>query len=144
MTVIDANGKVQASSGRFSGPQPPPAPDRSHAAREGAERSTEVQEISAGQILIAMLPIRPRFQQQSTPGGSAAWRLLEIAIYLRGPQGMLHPLHRNLVILGVAAIALLAAIIVFMGCSGHMSARRRWRPSFQRPGLFNGCCFLRR
>jgi hypothetical protein len=95
MTVIDANGKVQASSGRFSGPQPPPAPDRSHAAREGAERSTEVQEISAGQILIAMLPIP-------------------------------------------------AAIIVFMGRSGHMSARRRWRPSFQRPGLFNGCCFLSR
>ena len=114
MTVIDANGQVRASSGRFAGTRPVPAPERIHAALERAERSAEIQETSGGQILIAILPIRPRFQSQSTPGGPADWRLLEIAIYLRGPQGALHPLRRNLMISAIAAIALMAAMIVFL------------------------------
>lgn len=114
MTVIDANGHVQASSGRFAGPHPVPAPDRIHVALERAERFAEVQETSGGQILIAILPIVPRFQAQSTPGGPADWRLLEIATYLRGPQGLLHPLRRNLMISAIAAIALMAAMIVFL------------------------------
>ena len=114
MTVMDANGQVRASSGRFTGPRPVSAPDRIHAALERAEPSSEVQETSSGQILIAILPIRPRYQPQSTPGGPEDWRLLEIAIYLRGPQGALHPLRRNLMISAIAAIALMAAMIVFL------------------------------
>ena len=91
MTVIDANGQVRASSGRFTGTRPVPAPERIRAALERAERSTEVHETSGGQILIALLPIRPRFQSQATPGGPADWRVLEIAIYYARPPGRATP-----------------------------------------------------
>jgi serine phosphatase RsbU (regulator of sigma subunit) len=110
ITVIDASGQVRASAGRFAGPRPVTAPEAIHAALERGERFSAVQETLAGEILVAMLPIKPQFQ----PAGPGDWRLLEIALYLRGPQGLLHPLRRNLMISTIAAIALLAAMVVFL------------------------------
>jgi sigma-B regulation protein RsbU (phosphoserine phosphatase) len=110
ITVIDASGQVRASAGRYPGPRRATAPDAIHAALERADRFSDVQETFAGEILVALLPIKPQFQ----PGGPGDWRLLEIALYLRGPQGVLHPLRRNLMISTIAAIALLAAMIVFL------------------------------
>ena len=117
MTVIDGNGQVSASAGRFAGIRPNPEPQRIQAALQRAERSGYVHETSGGPILIAVLPIMhdgPRAQSQSTPGEPADWRVLEIAIYLRGPQGVLHPLRRNLMISAIAAFALMAAMIAFL------------------------------
>ena len=101
MSVIDANGQVQASSGRTE-PSPVFAPDRIHAVLERGEKSSVVRDMPRDQLLIALLPIKQQFQPQSNSEAPRDWRMLEIAIYLRGPQGVLHPLHRNLLITALA------------------------------------------
>lgn len=113
MSVIDANGQVQASSGR---PEPSRvfAPDRIRAVLESHENSSVVRDMPQGQLLIALLPIKQQFPPQSNSGATRDWRVLEIAIYLRGPQGILHPLHRNLLITALASLVLLTAMIIFL------------------------------
>jgi len=92
----------------------------------------------AGNILVAMLPIEPRFQHR-VPGD---WRLLEIALYLPGPEEVLHPLRRNLMISIVAAIALLAAIMVFLVRLKAYVRAKTIEAQVKRPGLFNFVCCL--
>ncbi len=105
MSVLDENGRVQASSGAVE-PHSPPPPERIRAALDNGESYSTVRNTAFGETLIALLPIKLRLQQN--------WRLLEIAIYLRGPEGILHPLRRDLLISALAAIALLASMIVLL------------------------------
>ena len=86
MSVIDANGQVQASSGRAE-PSPVFAPDRIHAVLERGENASVVRDMPQGQLLIALVPLKQQFHPQSNSGAPRDWRMLEIAIYLRGPQG---------------------------------------------------------
>jgi len=113
MSMIDASGQVQASSGR-SEPSPVVAPGQIHAVLERGENSSVVRDTAQGQLLIALLPIKQQFQPQSNSGAPSDWRMLEIAIYLRGPQGVLHPLHRGLLITALASLVLLTAMIIFL------------------------------
>jgi serine phosphatase RsbU (regulator of sigma subunit) len=111
MSVIDANGRAQASSSRSPTQFFPP--DRIDAALDHGESTSVVRDTTQGQILIALLPIKPPLQTTTGPEAPRNWRLLEIALYLRGPQGVLHPLNRDLLVTAVASIALLASMIVF-------------------------------
>jgi hypothetical protein len=104
VSVLDANGEVQASSGSVGRRSTTP-PDRIHALLERGESYSAIEETEQGKVLVALLAIRPQVQQN--------WRLAEIAIYLRGPEGILHPLRRNLLITALAAIALLISMFVF-------------------------------
>jgi len=113
MGVMDANGQMQASSGR-STRRPSFAPDRMDAALQRGESSSAVQDTPQGQVLIALLPIKRQFQPPSAAGAPGDWRTLEIALYLRGPQGVLHPLNRDLLITALASLALLASMIIFL------------------------------
>ena len=113
MSVIDANGHVQASSGRTE-PSPGFTPDRIYGVLERGENASLVRDSTQGQLLIALLPIKHQFQSQSNSGAPGDWRMMEIAIYLRGPQGVLHPLHRNLLITALASLVLLTAMIIFL------------------------------
>jgi hypothetical protein len=112
MSVIDANGRVQASSRRS---QPPFFPlDRIHAVLERDEISSAVQDTAQGQVLIALLPIKRQFQQPSGSPATRHWSMLEIALYLRGPEGVLHPLNRDLLITALASLALFGSMVIFL------------------------------
>ena len=113
MSVMDAGGQVQASSSR-SEPSSAFAPGQVQAVLETGKNSSIVKDIAQGQVLIALLPVKQQVQSQSNSRASRDWRILEIAIYLRGPQGVLHPLHRNLLVSALAALLLLTAIITFL------------------------------
>lgn len=102
--VLRANGEVQASSGDVASHLFPPE-DRVRAIVQRSERYSVVQDTSQGPILIALLPMRQRFQ--------ASGDLVEIGVYLQATEGILHPLGRNLLVSTVAAILLLASTIVF-------------------------------
>ncbi|HZU27493.1 MAG TPA: PP2C family protein-serine/threonine phosphatase [Bryobacteraceae bacterium] len=112
MSVIDAGGAVLATS-RVGDSRPSFPSEEVHASTEQNRTSSTVQDLAQGQVLIALLPLlRERTGTSSEP--SSRWRMLEIAIYLRGPQGVLHPLNRALLTAAVAALALLASMIVFL------------------------------
>lgn len=113
VSVIDANGQVQVSSGPIT-PAPVFAADRIHAVLERGESPSLVQNIAQGQVLIALVPLKRQFPPPSGSKLPVDWRLVEIAIYLRAPQGILHPLHRNLLVTALASFALLAAMVVFL------------------------------
>jgi len=114
ISVLDANGRVQASSRPPGASLPVFSPDRIHAALERGDNSFVVQNTAQGPILIALLPTK----RVSLPGSESKtpidWRLVEIAIYLRGPEGILHPLHRDLMVTAVASLFLLTAMVVFL------------------------------
>ena len=111
--VLDANSRVQASSGA-AGAGPVFTPDRIHAALERGENSSLVENTAPGPILIALLPIKRQFLPRSGSKMPIDWRLVEIAIFLRGPLGMLHPLHRDLLVTALASLVLLTTMIVFL------------------------------
>lgn len=113
ISVIDASGRIQASSRRTAG-TPSLTPDRIRAALERRDSSSVLQDTGQGPILIALLPTKQPFLPGSESKAPIDWRLVEIAIYLRGPQGVLHPLHRNLLITALASLFLLTAMIVFL------------------------------
>jgi len=113
MSVIDANGRVQVSSSPTT-TAAVFASDRIHAALERGENPSLVQNIAQGQILIALVPLKRQLLPESGSELSLDRRLVEIAIYLRAPQGILHPLHRNLVVTALASLVLLTAMLVFL------------------------------
>ena len=113
VSVIDANGQVQVSSSATA-PAPVFASDRIHAALERGENPSLVQNIAQGQILIALVPLKRQLLPRSGSELPFDWRLVEIAIYLRAPQGILHPLHRNLLVTALVSFVLLAAMVVFL------------------------------
>lgn len=113
VSVIDASGQVQVSSSPAT-PARVFASDRIHAALERGENPSLVQNIGQGQILIALVPLKRQLQLRSGSNVPVDWRLVEIAIYLRAPQGILHPLHRNLLVTALASFVLLAAMLVFL------------------------------
>ena len=113
MSVMDANGQLQASSSPTK-VNPVFSPDQIHAVMERGENISISQETAQGPILVALLPFKRQLPPQAGSGAPTDWRLVEIAIYLRGPQGILHPLHRNLLITVLASLVLLAAMIVFL------------------------------
>ncbi|HKV78758.1 MAG TPA: SpoIIE family protein phosphatase [Candidatus Sulfotelmatobacter sp.] len=113
VSVIDASGQVQVSSSPAT-PARVFATDRIHAALERGENPSLVQNIAQGQILIALVPLMGQLLPRSGSKLPADWRLVEIAIYLRAPQGILHPLHRNLLVTALASFVLLAAMLVFL------------------------------
>jgi hypothetical protein len=112
--VLKANRQVEASSGIVE-PHALPAAERIRAVMERRERHSSVQGTSHGEVLIALLPMRQRFQQ---PGGprpeSIDPSMAEVGIYLQATEGILHPLGRNLLISTLAAISLLASMVVFL------------------------------
>ena len=105
MSVLDANGRVQASSGSVE-PHSMLLPDRIRAVLERGVSYSVVEQSARGDVLIAVLSLKRQFQP--------TWSMAEIAIYLRGPEGILHPLRRDLLVSALAAMALLAAMIVFL------------------------------
>ena len=111
--VLDANSRVQASSAA-AGSGPVFTPDRIHAALERGENSSLVENTAPDPILIALLPIKRQFLPRSGSEVPIDWRLVEIAIFLRGPLGMLHPLHRDLLVTALASLFLLTSMIVFL------------------------------
>ena len=113
MSVIDANGRVQVSSSPTT-TAAVFASDRIHAALERGENPSLVQNIAQGQILIALVPLKRQLLPESGSELSLDRRLVEIAIYLRAPQGILHPLHRNLLVTALASLVLLTAMLVFL------------------------------
>jgi serine phosphatase RsbU (regulator of sigma subunit) len=110
MTVMNASGSVLATSRRVNS-RPSFAADQIRRVSERNQSSSLVQDLGQGQALVALLPIK-----QYPPAGADApnWRILEIAMYLRGPQGVLHPLNRDLFLTALASLALLAAMIVLL------------------------------
>jgi hypothetical protein len=113
VSVIDGNGQVQVSSSPTT-PATVFASDRIHAALAGGENPSLVQNIAQGQILIALVPLKRQLLPRSGSELPLGWRLVEIAIYLRVPQGILHPLHRNLLVTALASFVLLSAMLVFL------------------------------
>jgi serine phosphatase RsbU (regulator of sigma subunit) len=107
MRVIHAN-QVQAASGSVE-PHPPASPDRMRAILERRENYSAIQDTARGEVLIALLPVRLPFPPEE-PENRA---VLEIAIYLRGEENILHPLSRDLLISALAAVLLLASMSVF-------------------------------
>lgn len=105
ISVLDADGQVQALSGSVV-PHSIPPPDRIRALLNNGESYSVVENTARGDLLIALLSIK----QQSRRN----WSMVEIAIYLRGPEGILHPLRRDLLISALAAIALFASMIVLL------------------------------
>jgi len=104
LRVRDANGEVQASSGPIETISIPS--DRFRAVSETGRSYAVGQNTARGDVLVALLPIRGSSRKN--------WNLLEVAIYLRGLEGTLHPLRRDLLVSAVAAVALFAAMIILM------------------------------
>jgi hypothetical protein len=109
MTVMDASGSVLATSLRADS-RPSFATDEIRRVAERNQNSSVVQYLSQGQALVALVPLKPG----ADGNAKTDWRLLEIAIYLRGPQGVLHPLNRDLFLTALASLALLASVIVLV------------------------------
>lgn len=110
ISVMRANSQVQASSGTVEPHALPPA-DRLLGVTERSERYSVLQNTSRGVILIALLPMKQPSQSQASPGDGS---MVEVGIYLRATEGILHPLGRNLLISTVAAALLLASMIVLL------------------------------
>jgi serine phosphatase RsbU (regulator of sigma subunit) len=113
ISVLTDHGQVAASSGTVE-PHAMPPLDRISAVIEGRERYSAVQNASGAEILIALLPMKQRFQWQAPPDASGDGSMVEVGIYLQETEGILHPLGRNLLISTIAAISLLASMIVFL------------------------------
>lgn len=112
MNVIDSNGRVVASSSPSQVHSSFPAHEV-QAVLERGQSSSVLQDTAQGQVVVALVYMKELFQAQGSDQAPLDWRMLEIAIYLRGPEGVLHPLRRNLLIQATAAFALLASMIVF-------------------------------
>ena len=110
MSVAGADGQAEASSTR-SRPRASFQPDQIHAVLDRSETASAIQETPQGPVLVALLPIKRPLPVRGAPGD---WRMLEVALYLRGPQGVLHPLNRNLLITTLASLALLVSMAIFL------------------------------
>jgi hypothetical protein len=113
ISVLTADGQVEASSGAVEPHALPPA-DRIRAMMEQRESYSAVQNASRGEILIALLPMRHRFSPAAPPEAPGDGSMVEVGIYLQATEGIVHPLSSHLLISTLAAILLLASMIVFL------------------------------
>jgi hypothetical protein len=108
MRVLRANGEIVASSGVVA-PHMLPPEDRMRSVLEWSERYYLVQDSSRGPVLIALLPMRHPLPPFEAPADRS---LMEVGIYLRATEGVVHPLGRNLLISTFAGLLLLAAMSI--------------------------------
>jgi sigma-B regulation protein RsbU (phosphoserine phosphatase) len=104
--VLTAGNEVEASSGTVE-PHVMPAADGT--GRSG--RVSVVQDSSRGEILIALLPMKQPLQLSAVPDEQ---RMVEVALFLRTEEGLLHPLGRNLLISTAAAMLLLGSVLILV------------------------------
>jgi sigma-B regulation protein RsbU (phosphoserine phosphatase) len=85
-----------------------------------AQSVAETHLTPAGEVVVVALPFRFRFPDER-PGltgespvvGRPKFKLAEVALYLHGTADVFRPLRRNLVVSMAAALALVAAMVVF-------------------------------